>query len=216
MAQVAGVYQEKLLEQNMLDFDDTMPWSIRLLHEHDDVREKYQDQFEDLLVDEYQDTNLPQYVLIRQLANDRNNVFVVRDPDQAMYEWRGAIIEDIKQFEEDFEGARRIDLDTTCQSTKNEEDPRGGERAHPAEQVADRARDRTATQDRGRPVQMLTLTPTRVRTAVTITPVRRIADPEGFANAWRQAGTSVSSSSRSMPTAATTSSSRAREADRSS
>ena len=64
----------------MLDFDETMPWSIRLLHEHDDVREKYQDQFEDLLVDEYQDTNLPQYVLIRQLANDRNNVIRRRRP----------------------------------------------------------------------------------------------------------------------------------------
>ena len=119
MARVAGVYQEKLLEQNMLDFDDMMLWSIRLLHEHEDVREKYQDQFEHLLVDEYQDTNLLQYVLIRQLANDRNNVFVVGDPDQAIYEWRGASIENIMQFEDDFAGARRIDLNTTYRSTKN-------------------------------------------------------------------------------------------------
>ena len=119
MAQVAGVYQEKLLEQNTLDFDDMMLWSIRLLHEHEDVREKYQTQFEHLLVDEYQDTNLPQYVLIRQLANDQNNVFVVGDPDQAIYEWRGASIENIMQFEEDFQGARRIDLNTTYRSTKN-------------------------------------------------------------------------------------------------
>ena len=70
----------------MLDFDDVMLWSIRLLHEHEDVREKHQQQYEHLLVDEYQGTNLPQYVLIRQLANDRNNVFVVGDPDQAIYE----------------------------------------------------------------------------------------------------------------------------------
>ena len=155
MAQVAGVYQEKLLDQNMLDFDDMMLWSIRLLHEHEDVREKYQDQFEHLLVDEYQDTNLPQYVLIRQLANDRNNVFVVGDPDQAIYEWRGASIENIMQFEDDFAGARRIDLNTTYRSTKNILEAANA-LIQPNKARIDREID--TTQDRGQPVQLL-LTP---------------------------------------------------------
>ena len=119
MAEIAGKYQDKLLERNLMDFDDMMLWSIRLMHEHEDVAEKNQERYPHLLVDEYQDTNLPQYVLIRQLANEDNNVFVVGDPDQAIYEWRGASIENILRFEEDFEGARRIDLNMTYRSTGN-------------------------------------------------------------------------------------------------
>ena len=119
MAEIAGKYQDKLLDRNMMDFDDMMLWSIRLMHEHKEVAEKNQERYPHLLVDEYQDTNLPQYVLIRQLANEDNNVFVVGDPDQAIYEWRGASIENIMRFEDDFEGARRIDLNMTYRSTGN-------------------------------------------------------------------------------------------------
>ena len=119
MAEIAGKYQDKLSESNTLDFDDMMLWSIRLLHEHEDVAFSNQDRYPHLLVDEYQDTNLPQYVLIRQLANEQNNVFVVGDPDQAIYEWRGANVENIMRFEEDFAGARRIDLNMTYRSSGN-------------------------------------------------------------------------------------------------
>ncbi len=118
-AAIAGRYQDKLAERNTLDFDDMMLWTIRLLHEHRDVAAAGEREHPHLLVDEYQDTNLPQYVLIRQLTAERGNVFAVGDPDQAIYEWRGASIENIMRFEDDFEGARRIDLNLTYRSTGN-------------------------------------------------------------------------------------------------
>ena len=119
MAQMAGLYQEKLGAENKVDFDDLMLWSIRLLHENPDVRAQAENDHPFLLVDEYQDTNMPQYVLIKQLSEDSRNLFVVGDPDQAIYEWRGASIENIMRFEEDFPGSHRIDLETTYRSTGN-------------------------------------------------------------------------------------------------
>ena len=80
-AAIAGRYQDKLAERNTLDFDDMMLWTIRLLHEHRDVAAAGEREHPHLLVDEYQDTNLPQYVLIRQLTAERGNVFAVGDPD---------------------------------------------------------------------------------------------------------------------------------------
>ena len=119
MAQMAGLYQEKLGAESKVDFDDLMLWSIRLLHENPDVRTQAENDHPFLLVDEYQDTNMPQYVLIKQLTEDERNLFVVGDPDQAIYEWRGASIENIMRFEEDFPGSQRIDLETTYRSTGN-------------------------------------------------------------------------------------------------
>ena len=116
---MAGLYQEKLGAENKVDFDDLMLWSIRLLHENPDVRAQAENDHPFLLVDEYQDTNMPQYVLIKQLSEDSRNLFVVGDPDQAIYEWRGASIENIMRFEEDFPGSHRIDLETTYRSTGN-------------------------------------------------------------------------------------------------
>ena len=119
MAAMAEAYQEKLGEENKVDFDDLMLWSIRLLHDHPDVRAQAESDHPFLLVDEYQDTNMPQYVLIKQLSEDDRNIFVVGDPDQAIYEWRGASIENIMRFEEDFPGGQRIELETTYRSTGN-------------------------------------------------------------------------------------------------
>lgn len=93
-------YQKKLKELNALDFSDLLYYVVKLLKEHPKVREKFRNHFQYILVDEYQDTNTVQYEFIKLLA--RNNVCVVGDPNQAIYQWRGAKPENILRFKEDF------------------------------------------------------------------------------------------------------------------
>ena len=90
--------------------------AVRLLHESPETRRAAGDRFPKILVDEYQDTNLPQYVLLRQMSEDRDDVFVVGDPDQAIYGWRGAELQNILSFQRDFPSARRIDLQLAYRS----------------------------------------------------------------------------------------------------
>ena len=98
-ARLCAAYQTVLAEANGLDFDDLLLATVRTLHEHPDARRAAGDRFPRVLVDEYQDTNLPQYVLVRQLAEGHNDVFVVGDPDQAIYGWRGAELTNIMSFQ---------------------------------------------------------------------------------------------------------------------
>jgi DNA helicase-2/ATP-dependent DNA helicase PcrA len=115
-AQLAAAYQAALDEANGLDFDDMLLCAVRLLHESAEARRAAGDRFPRILVDEYQDTNLPQYVLVRQMAEGRDDVFVVGDPDQAIYGWRGAELQNILSFPRDFPAARRIDLQLAYRS----------------------------------------------------------------------------------------------------
>jgi DNA helicase-2/ATP-dependent DNA helicase PcrA len=110
---VFNAYQEKLKELNALDFDDLLNYAVRLLKEFPQVREKLQRHFQYILVDEYQDTNEIQYEFIRLLARD--NVCVVGDPNQAIYEWRGAKPENILRFHEDF-NPKVVKLETNYRS----------------------------------------------------------------------------------------------------
>ena len=116
-ARLCAAYQTALAETNGLDFDDLLLATVRTLHEHPDARRAAGDRFPRVLVDEYQDTNLPQYVLVRQLAEGHNDVFVVGDPDQAIYGWRGAELANIMSFQRDFPAARRIDLQFAYRSS---------------------------------------------------------------------------------------------------
>ncbi|MYD87559.1 MAG: AAA family ATPase [Acidobacteria bacterium] len=116
-ARLAAAYQAALAGQGGLDFDDMLLGAVRLLHESPDARRAAGDRFPRVLVDEYQDTNLPQYVLVRQIAEGRDDVFVVGDPDQAIYGWRGAELQNILDFHHDFPKARRIDLQLAYRST---------------------------------------------------------------------------------------------------
>ena len=116
-ARLCAAYQTALAEANGLDFDDLLLATVRTLHEHPDARRAAGDRFPRVLVDEYQDTNLPQYVLVRQLAEGHNDVFVVGDPDQAIYGWRGAELANIMSFQRDFPAARRIDLQFAYRSS---------------------------------------------------------------------------------------------------
>ena len=116
-AQLAAAYQTALAEAGGLDFDDMLLGAVRLLHENPEARAAAGERFPRILVDEYQDTNLPQYVLVRQIAEGRDDVFVVGDPDQAIYGWRGAELQNILSFQRDFPKARRIDLQLAYRST---------------------------------------------------------------------------------------------------
>lgn len=112
-------YQALLREANALDFDDLLVETVRLFDQHPDVLAKYQERYVYLLVDEYQDTNHAQYVLIKQLAARRRNLFVVGDADQSIYGWRGADVRNILQFEQDYPDAQVILLEQNYRSTQS-------------------------------------------------------------------------------------------------
>ncbi len=114
--EVYKLYQEKLKAYNAVDFDDLLFLTVRLFKEHPDILESYQKRFSFILIDEYQDTNAAQYTLIKLLAN-HNNVFAVGDPDQSIYSWRGANIQNILNFEKDYPGAKIIPLEQNYRST---------------------------------------------------------------------------------------------------
>jgi len=112
-------YRKELRKANALDFDDLLLDAVRLLKSSATVREYYNRRFQYLLIDEYQDTNRPQYELMRMLAGDRHNVCAVGDEDQSIYSWRGADIRNILEFEQDFPEAKIIRLEQNYRSTQN-------------------------------------------------------------------------------------------------
>ena len=112
-------YRKELLKANALDFDDLLLEAVRLLKSAPHVREYYNRRFQYLLIDEYQDTNRPQYELMRMLAGDAHNVCAVGDEDQSIYSWRGADIRNILEFEQDFPEAKIIRLEQNYRSTQN-------------------------------------------------------------------------------------------------
>lgn len=118
VADIYSRYEQKLQLNNALDFDDLLMLSIKLLQENKEVREKYQDRFDYLLVDEYQDTNHAQYLLTKFLAAKHRNICVVGDADQSIYGWRGADIQNILDFEKDYSDAKVIKLEQNYRSTQ--------------------------------------------------------------------------------------------------
>lgn len=118
VADIYSHYEQKLQLNNALDFDDLLMLSIKLLQENKEVREKYQDRFDYLLVDEYQDTNHAQYLLTKFLAAKHRNICVVGDADQSIYGWRGADIQNILDFEKDYPDAKVIKLEQNYRSTQ--------------------------------------------------------------------------------------------------
>ena len=118
IAEVYSLYVQKLRNNNALDFDDLLLLSVRLLETNWEVREKYQEKFQYVLVDEYQDTNRPQYLLARILSEKHKNLCVVGDADQSIYAWRGADIRNILDFEADYPAARIVKLEQNYRSTQ--------------------------------------------------------------------------------------------------
>src|SRR2546422_5666078 len=109
----------ELLEQNeALDFDDILVKTVQLYQERDDILEKYAERYAYVHIDEFQDTNIAQYVLAKQWASRHGNICVVGDPDQSIYSWRSADIRNILNFERDFSDARIVILDQNYRSTQ--------------------------------------------------------------------------------------------------
>jgi DNA helicase-2/ATP-dependent DNA helicase PcrA len=118
IAHIFKAYQDELLKNNAVDFDDLLLDAVRVLKASGEVRERYQRRYKYLLVDEYQDTNRPQYELMKLLAGEHKNVCAVGDEDQSIYSWRGADIRNILEFEKDFPNATIIRLEQNYRSTQ--------------------------------------------------------------------------------------------------
>ncbi|WKZ46461.1 MAG: UvrD-helicase domain-containing protein [Anaerolineales bacterium] len=141
---VYAEYQKRLIASNAVDFDDILVYTARLLEDNPSVRDKYAQRFRHVLVDEFQDTNLAQYALVKELSSFNKNIFCVGDPDQSIYAWRGADYRNIHRFEQDFPDAQTILLEQNYRSRQTILDAAMG--------VIDRARNRKRKQlfsDRG-------------------------------------------------------------------
>lgn len=119
VARVYRKYQEKLVTNNAFDFDDLIMVTVQMFKEHPHLLAKYQERYAYILVDEYQDTNMSQYVLVHLLAQGTGNICVVGDEDQSIYAFRGADIRNILEFEKDFPGAAIVKLEENYRSTEN-------------------------------------------------------------------------------------------------
>jgi DNA helicase-2/ATP-dependent DNA helicase PcrA len=112
-------YQQMLEKSNALDFDDLLMKTVKLFNKHPEILEKYQKRYLHVMVDEFQDTNLVQYQLVKLLAGGYRNICVVGDPDQSIYSWRSADVRNILDFEKDFPDAKVIMLQQNYRSTRN-------------------------------------------------------------------------------------------------
>ena len=119
LTEVYKRYQQRLVELNCVDFGDILLYTLVILQSHPEVQEQYQNKFKYIMVDEYQDTNVTQYLFLRLLSQKSKNICCVGDDDQSIYSWRGAEIENILRFEKDFKGCQIIRLERNYRSTAN-------------------------------------------------------------------------------------------------
>ncbi len=119
IAHIYEIYRQELAKSNALDFDDLLLYAVKVLKSSSEVRERYNRRYRYIMVDEYQDTNRPQYELMRMLAGSEHNVCAVGDEDQSIYSWRGADIRNILEFENDFPEAKIVRLEQNYRSTQN-------------------------------------------------------------------------------------------------
>lgn len=118
VARIYKRYQEKLLDNNAVDFDDLLTYTVQLFRDHPNVLARYQRRYVYLHVDEFQDTNMAQYLIVKQLAGRYRNIFCVGDEDQSIYAWRGADYRNVVRFKEDFPDARIFLLEQNYRSTQ--------------------------------------------------------------------------------------------------
>jgi DNA helicase II / ATP-dependent DNA helicase PcrA len=119
VAEVYELYEARMKMTSAVDFDDLLVHMVAILKEHKDVRAELDRRFKYALVDEYQDTNLAQYAIVRALSVEHPNLCVTGDPDQSIYGWRGANLSNILEFEQDFPGCQVVTLERNYRSTKN-------------------------------------------------------------------------------------------------
>jgi len=118
-AEIYPEYQKQLRAQNSVDFGDLLYLTVKMIDENENIRSKYQQKFQHLLIDEYQDTNKAQYKFAKLLSEKHQNICVVGDDDQGIYAWRGANIKNIQSFESDFKNVTVVKLEQNYRSTKN-------------------------------------------------------------------------------------------------
>lgn len=118
VAKVYPAYQKFLMESNAVDFDDLLLHVVHLFEENEELRSRYDDRYQYILVDEYQDTNEAQYRIVRALSQNTRNLAVTGDPDQSIYGWRGAKIDNILRFEKDYPDTKTLKLEQNFRSTK--------------------------------------------------------------------------------------------------
>jgi DNA helicase-2/ATP-dependent DNA helicase PcrA len=118
LGKLYGLYQKALTDAAALDFDDLLLKAVELFERSDEIASRYSEKFQYLMVDEYQDTNRPQYMLVQRLASRHRNLCVVGDPDQSIYKWRGADLRNILDFEHDFPEATIVRLERNYRSTQ--------------------------------------------------------------------------------------------------
>lgn len=119
LADIYNAYQNKLRKNNAMDFDDLLLNVVKLFEAHEDILNEYRDKFKYIMVDEYQDTNYLQYRFVTLLASKHRNICVVGDDDQCIYQWRGADIKNILDFEKDFKDAKVVKLEQNYRSHSN-------------------------------------------------------------------------------------------------
>lgn len=166
-------YQQRLLDSNAVDFDDLLLHTATLLTENPELRAELGDRFRYILVDEYQDTNLAQYQIVAALAQQHGNLCVTGDPDQSIYGWRGARIENIMRFERDFPTAKTIRLEQNFRSTKAI--------LRSADQLIANNRQRKQKRletgnDEGAPVQLLSFPDSRDEASGIASKIRELVD----------------------------------------
>ncbi len=126
VGRVYELYQDTLYENGAVDFDDLLMLVVKLFRDNSDLAREYSERFDHILVDEYQDTNLAQYLIVRELAKASGNICVVGDDDQSIYSWRGAMIENILGFERDWKETQVIRLEQNYRSTAHILNAAGG------------------------------------------------------------------------------------------
>ena len=177
LIKIYELYEKKLIENNALDFDDLIFVTIRLFRENPDILEKYQERFKYILIDEYQDTNVAQYVLTKMLAAKYQNICVVGDGDQSIYGWRGADMRNILNFENDYPEAKVVLLEQNYRSTKKILDAANGVIHHNNERIE---KNLWTENEVGEKVHFVQCMSDRTEAAYVAREVRRLVSSENF------------------------------------
>ncbi|CAA9452180.1 MAG: ATP-dependent DNA helicase UvrD/PcrA [uncultured Rubrobacteraceae bacterium] len=173
VAEVYELYQKRLYENNAMDFDDLIMQTVALLEVFAEVRERYQRRFKYIHVDEYQDTNHAQYRLVNTLAAAHRNLCVVGDDDQSVYSWRGADIQNILDFEQDYPEAKVVKLEQNYRSTQT---ILSAANAVVANNASRKAKELWTAGNEGERIRLFTAADDYAEARFVVSEIRRIAD----------------------------------------
>lgn len=172
-------YEEKLKENNALDFDDLIMRTVQLFIEHKDILDKYQEKYRYILVDEYQDTNHSQYQLINMLSMKYGNLFVIGDDWQSIYSWRNADIRNILEFERDYPKAKVISLEQNYRSTQNILDAADGVIA---KNIQKKDKKLWTDNSKGHPIKVVEVRNERQEGEYVVNEINRLKRERGYKN----------------------------------